>query len=440
MNDKLIDYFRVVLSDQMLADKDKMDHIIHTEDVTLEDIVAVGGQNAPWIEKMKNGKFRVTAKVAGMTAYAGAQGGGVHRSVNKYGDSEVESRFVRAYYTMSHEQLVAATEDDAAAIRVAEDYSDGIKMAMAQAKSRHLRGDGSGIGWVLPAGVQTGTEITISERAVGTIESQNFYGLGTDEFQPGTKIVFGTKAQLALGAGGTAVEATIEDIVDEGTLKLTASVSVGAASGANNRAGTNADTVYIVRGTKAENEYDKSPVGLFGLIDDGEIAPEIQGKTRSSTSWMKSIVLYRSSTSTIVKDLQTLYTQFRKYGKPEYFRMSSDLYEKYTAALTLNMTQTRGDYKTKLGSGHTGLAFTYGNNKEIPILQDLFMPYGTVFLIDPMAFFEANMFDEDFIPGYFMKPIDAGTAIEYETVRGAYMNFGTWGSRKNGARLHYTAY
>lgn len=154
---------------------------------------------------------------------------------------------------------------------------------------------------------------------------------------------------------------------------------------------------------------------------------------------MKSIVHYKANATNIVKDFQDLYTEFRKYGKPAYFKVSADVYAKYSAALQINMNQTRGDYKSKLGAGHSGLAFTYGNSGELPILQDLFFPYGEVVLVDPTAFFEASLFNEDFVPGYFMKPIDAVDGIEYETVRAAYMNFGTYGSRKNGARIHYTA-
>jgi hypothetical protein len=58
------------------------------------------------------------------------------------------------------------------------------------------------------------------------------------------KIVFGTKAMLD---GGTGIAAVIDYVSDETTLKLTTSVTVGAASGTNNRGGTNADTWYIVR-------------------------------------------------------------------------------------------------------------------------------------------------------------------------------------------------
>lgn len=437
MGDKLIAYFKDILSEQMLADSEKMDHILDLEDVTLEDIVAVWGQNSPKIEKMANGKFIVTATVKGMTAYAGGAGSGTHKTRRGYARSEVETRFIKGYYTMTHEQLTAIQNDSNAALNAADDFATGIRKAMMAAKARSLRGDGTGIGWVLPVGEQVGTEITISTRSPWALATHNIYGLGTDEFEPGTKIVFGTKAQLAQGEAGTAVEAEIDDIIDWARFQLTSSVTVGNPAGANNRGGTNANTVYIVRGTKKNNEYNNAPIGLFGLIDDGTLVPELQWVDRSTASWMRSIVRVKENANTIVTDFQELYTEFRKWGKPEYFRVSTDVYAKYTSALTLTAQQTRGDYKTKIGSGHTWIAFTYGNTKELPILQDLFLPHWTVFLIDPRAFFEASLFSEDFVPGYFMKPIDAEEWLEYETVRAAYINFGTWGSRGNWARILY---
>lgn len=136
---RLIEYFQSVLREQLEYDKDKSSQIIDTQDVMLEDIIAVGGQNAPGVKPMQNNKFKVSAKVAGMTAYAGAQGGGVNKTASKFGDSEVEVRYVRAYFTMTHEQLVAVTADDASAVDAAQDYNEEIKASMARAKSRHLR-------------------------------------------------------------------------------------------------------------------------------------------------------------------------------------------------------------------------------------------------------------------------------------------------------------
>lgn len=434
---RLIEFFQAVLIEQLDYQKELSNHIIDTQDVMLEDIIAVGGTNAPGVKAMNNNKFEIVGKISGMTGYAGSQGGGVHKTAPDFGRSEVEVRYVRAYFTMTHEQLVAVTQPGAV-LDMSQEYAMEIKASMARAKSRHLRGDGTGISGVLPAGAVTGTNIVISGRAPGAIATHNIYGLGTDEFMKGEPILFGTAAALD---AGTAVEAVIDDIINSTTLKLTASVTVGAVAGANNRGGTNADTWYIVRGTRADNEWKKAPIGIFGMVDDGTLVPTFQGKARATTPWMKSLVLHKANATNIVADFRELYNGFIKYGKPAYFKVSTDVYDKYTNALTLNaqIVKNGSDYKSKLGAGHSGLAFQYGNSGELPILNDNFFPAGAVVLIDPKMFFEASLFNEDFVPGYFMKPIDASNGTEYETVRAAYMNFGTYGSRKLGARIHYAA-
>lgn len=434
----LLAYFQAILREQLVYDKDKSDHIVDTQDVMLEDIVALGGNYAPGVTKMNNNKFEVIAKTGWMTAYAGGEGGWLHKTGSVFDKTEIEPKFIRAYFVMTHVQLTAVTATDSAVLNASQDYSDEIRKAMARAKSRHLRGNGTGISGVLPGdiGAQTGTSIVISGRAPGTFASHNIYWLGTDEFMSGEPVLFGTSAMLTWG---TAVEATIDYVDDETTLKLTASVTVGAAAWTNNRGGTNADTWYIVRGTRASNEWGKVPMGIFGLIDDGTFVPTLQGKTRSTTPWMKSIVLDKANATNIIQDFKTLYNSFKKFGSPKFFKVSADVYDKYSNAVTLTSSALRNnvDYKSKLWVGHSGLVFNYGNSGELPILNDIFFPGGQVLLIDPAMYFETSLFNEDFIPGYFMKPIDAASELSYETVRAAYTNFWTYGSRKLWAKINY---
>lgn len=91
-------------------------------------------------------------------------------------------------------------------------------------------------------------------------------------------------------------------------------------------------------------------------------------------------------------------------------------------------------YTTKLGTGHTGLMFAYGDT-PIPIFLDEFLPSGTVILMDPAFMFCADLFQDDYIEGAILARI-SGTAF-YESIRAAYFNFGTYSSRKLGGRLHY---
>jgi hypothetical protein len=150
-------------------------------------------------------------------------------------------------------------------------------------------------------------------------------------------------------------------------------------------------------------------MGIFGLIDDGTFVPTLQNKARATTPWMKSIVLDKPNATAIIQDFKTLYNKFRKFGKPSYFKVSADVYDKYSQAVTLTSSALRNnvDYKSKLGVGHSGLVFNYGNSGELPIINDIFFPSGQVLLVDPKMFFETSLFNEDFLPGYFMRPIDA---------------------------------
>jgi len=58
----LLAFFQAVLREQLEYDKEKSDHIVNTQDVMLEDIVALGGEYAPGVKKMENNKFEVVAK------------------------------------------------------------------------------------------------------------------------------------------------------------------------------------------------------------------------------------------------------------------------------------------------------------------------------------------------------------------------------------------
>ena len=307
----LLEFFKNVLREQLEYDKDKSNHIIDTQDVMLEDIVAVGGENAPGVKKMNNNKFEIVAQTGWMTAYAGWEGGGLHKTGSVFDKSELAPKFVRAYFVLTHVQLTAVTADDSAVISASANYSEEIRNAMARAKSRHLRGDGSGIAGVLPdtLGVQSGTSIVISKRVPGAVDTHNIYGLGTDEFMDGEPILFGTKAQLD---AGTAQARVIETVTDDETLKLTATVTAWSAVGANNRWGTNADTYYVVKGTLTSNEWGKTPMWIFGLVDDGTFVPTLQTKVRATTPYMKSIFLKKANATNIIQDFKDLYNSFRK--------------------------------------------------------------------------------------------------------------------------------
>jgi hypothetical protein len=58
----LLEFFQAVLRQQLEFDREKSDHIVNTQDVMLEDIIALGGEYAPGVKKMENNKFEIIAK------------------------------------------------------------------------------------------------------------------------------------------------------------------------------------------------------------------------------------------------------------------------------------------------------------------------------------------------------------------------------------------
>lgn len=180
-------------------------------------------------------------------------------------------------------------------------------------------------------------------------------------------------------------------------------------------------------------------MGLLGLVDDGTLSgvTTIQTLARATTPYMKSQVMYKANASTIVKDFRDLYTAVTKFNKNvKYFVVSEDVYAKYTDSISLTVQATTSSYTSKLGTGHTGLAFAYGSN-PLPIIQDQLLPYGTVLLLDSDQLFCGDLFADQFVDGAVMARITGTT--NYETIRAAYYNFGTFSSRKLGGRIQYQA-
>lgn len=402
-------------------------------DVILEDLINESGMNSDGVSvDMKNNLFEIVSKTSGMTAYAGGEGATIIYSDAGLDKMSTAPKFVTAAFKIGHEALMATLKDQAALERMVNMYGLEIRKSLMRAKAMYLRGNGSGIVGILPAGIVTGTVITLSGKAAGTIVSGAKFALGTQYLSAGQEIQFGTEADFA---GATQVDAIIQSVDSDTQITLTASKTVGAVVGANNRGGTNAATWYV----RLKGTYGNTPMGLLGLIDDGTLSgvTTIQTKVRSTTPYMKSYVLSKANKTTIIQDFRTLYVGVRKNNrKPKYFQVSQDVYDAYTNAITITMQSnpTSAQYTTKLGTGHTGLMFAYGDT-PIPIFLDEFLPAGTVLLMDPQFIFCADLFKDEYIQDGILARI-SGTKY-YESIRAAYFNFGTYSSRKAGGQLHY---
>ena len=339
----------------------KIQDQINWVDVLLEDSLNMEGINKAGVEvNQKNNSFEITSLNGGMTAYGAAESAALVASDLSLEKMTVASKYTRASFRMNHESIVSTTKDRASLEKGTQLYGMEIRRAMLRAKGRNLRGNGTGIVGLLPAGVVTGTTCTVTAKAPGTIASQARYGLGALQvFQPGQNIELGTET---LFAAGTQITATIATVASDTSITFTASKTFGAAAGANNLGGTNADTWYV----RFSGTYGVAPMGLMGLIDDGVQEPgitTIQGLTRSTTPYMKSVCYDKATAATIIKDFRDLYSAVRRYNQNvQYFVVSEDVYAKYTDAVTVTVqsNQKNADYKSKLGNGHTGLEFAYG--------------------------------------------------------------------------------
>jgi hypothetical protein len=424
--------FQDMLKEQL---NPKIEDQINWVDVLLEDSL-----NKDWINRegieidMKNNKFLITSLDWGLTAYSGSETASLIASDIWLDQMYVQPKYVRASFILGHAAVQVTVKDQASLEKGVALYGMEIRRAMLRQKGRILRWDGRGIVWVLPAWVVTSASITVSAKAVGTIASQNHYGLwALQVFQAWQNVEFGTETAFA---AGTQITGTILTVDSDTQITLTASVTVWAASWDNNRGGTNADTWYV----RLSGEYGNAAMGLMGLIDDGTIVPTlttIQNKTRSTTPYMKSYVSDKANASTIIKDFRDMYSAVTKYNKNvKYFLVSEDVYAKYTDSITITNQSNpwNAQYLSKLWTGHTGLAFAYGSS-PVPIIMDSLLPYGFAYLVDSDQLFCADLFKDAYVEDGVMTRVTGTT--NYETARAAYYNFGTYSSRKLWGVIHY---
>ena len=406
-------------------------------DPLLEDILNYNGANRDGIEvDMKNNKFDIVSQIGRMTGYAGAEWAALISSDVALEKMYINSKYVTASFRIWGEAIKATTKDQASLETGTSLYGIAIRKAMLDTKGRFLRWNGTGIVWILPIGVQTGTAVTVDAKARGLVASENRYWLGALQiFQPWQEISFGTEAAFA---AWTQIDAVVSTVDSDTQITLTASKTVWTTATGNNRAGTNADSWHI----RLKWEYGNSPMGIFGLVDDWTQETwitTIQSLTRASTPYMKSYVLDKANSNTIIKDFRDTYSAFTRFNKsPKYWLVSEDVYASYTDAITITVTanQHQTPYTSKLGVWHSWLEFAYGG-KPIPILMDTLLPYGKALLLDTDQLFCADMYKDDFVEDWIMTRIPWYNI--YETVRAASFNFGTYSSRKLWALINYQA-
>lgn len=413
-------------------------------DLLLEDVLNTEGTNKVGITvDAQNNKFQIASKTGRMTAYEGATSASLINSSISSERMYVVPYETTASFLVEHNAIALASKNRATLEPLVMWYSTDVRKAINRARGRHLRGDGTGIVGVLPVGAQSSATITISAQAAGTVASANRYGLGALKmFAPGDKLEFGT--ETAFGAG-TQVTGTVLTVNSDTSITLTGSVSIGNASSTNNRTGSNAGTWYVrFSGTNVLGT-NYTPMGLLGLVDDGTCSPAIttiQSLTRSTTPYMKSVTTVKPNAATLIEDMTNLYNTVTTFSpKVKVWVLSTDLILKYSNSITVmyNAMVNPGQgakmsYESKIGVGHAGLEFAFLGS-PIPVVQDKFLPYGTALLLDTDELFMAEVEPISFLPGHVM--LTGLGSKNYETAMVSNYNFGTFGSRRLGGRLHY---
>jgi hypothetical protein len=131
--------------------------------------------------------------------------------------------------------------------------------------------------------------------------------------------------------------------------------------------------------------YDAEPMGIAGIIDDGDNVATIQNILRASYNWANSPT-YDTSTTLTEANMIDLYLRTRQYGGAKVITMGKTLFAKY-GALLLSLKKTR-DLKEVLSGGWKGLEFMGG---DVGVMLDYDCWDGYVQMIDFDALTMAEM-------------------------------------------------
>ncbi len=234
----------------------------------------------------------------------------------------------------------------------------------------------------------------------------------------GMKVGFINPATGALRSGVVVVQSVSSD----GT-----SVTFSAAPG-----GTVADNDYIVRvngdATDAiDSAYQKEPMGLQGLVDDGTYLPTLFGINRTTVPLENSTVISNAGawSSDVVQRLIDVVSQVSGAGIDELW-----MHQSSRRAYVASMNDDRRYMGADLMSPNSGTKATGGGKMAfgtLPINEDRYAPYGVVWALSNQAGFERYELDkgswinED---GSILKIIGTGSSLRdaFEAVYRVWFN------------------
>jgi hypothetical protein len=280
--------------------------------------------------------------------YSAAEGSEPFTGKAKYQQPYTDMKYLFGTLELTDQAIEATKGGDVKAIAsILATEITALKDDMKADLNRILNGDGNGKLCLTNGTGAASTTLLVDGNPAGL--AANFY------VAEGMQIQFGTGSTVEVSA-------------------LVGSTGITLAS-----ASTWSNDVTI---TKA---YDDEPMGIAGIIDDGDNVATIQNLARSTNSWCNAAT-YDTATTLTEANMIDVYLQTKQYGGAKVITMGKTLFAKYGALLT-SMKKTR-DLKEVLSGGWKGLEFMGG---DVGVMLDFDCWDGYVQMIDFDALTLAEM-------------------------------------------------
>lgn len=284
--------------------------------------------------------------------YTAAENSEPYTGKAQYAQPYTPVKYAFGTLELTDQAIEAANQDNVKAVAsILKTEVEALKDDFKLDINRMLHGDGTGK-LCLADGTQGGGGSTAL-----TVKSNPNGGDANEYISVGSYIVIGA---------GAAVQVTA----------LTGATGVTLASA---RTWTDGD---VVKRAGADE-----PMGLAGIIDDGDNVATIQNILRSANPWANGWT--EDTAKRLAEDeMIKVYLKTRRYGGAKFCLMGEAMYRTYGALLTSQKRNT--DSKPVLQGGWQGLEFMGG---QCPVLLDFDTWSGYVHFVDPDAMTIAEMSD-----------------------------------------------
>jgi hypothetical protein len=313
-----------------------------------------------------------TRRNAGVGAYA-EMGAIPEAGAQGYANVRIPMRYLSGRIQLSAQVIEASRASKMAYVPAMQSEMDGLMRDLRHECGRMIHGDGRGVLAFQNGDSTTTTVIVDSPGGVaGAANGSRFIPLGG-------RITFVTPATGAIVA---AADELVTAIASTGLNFTTGSTIAGAV----------ADNDYIVRANKAgltdisDTGYAKEPMGIRGLADDGTYVATLCGVNRTTVPLFSSYVISGTgglSSDVLQRGLDV--ADQRGEGNVEELVMHHSVRRAYIGLTDGDRRYTTTDL-SKPDAGTVAAKkgkLTFGG---IPILEDKFCDYGTIYGMDYSSF------------------------------------------------------